>query len=94
MSDTKRKRVDPVDIRVAAMNTKLRMPMSVDVSLGKIRALIQECAKQVADTVRDSDNGDFDMGRLIHTMDLMQQAKDTASMSLILPLIAKDGDQE
>lgn len=85
----KRPRNDPVEVRIAAMNTKMDLELNVTTSLAIIRNLIQECAAQVAETVRNEANGGYDMGRLIHAMDLLQQAKDTASMALILPRVAE-----
>lgn len=53
-----------------------------------IRLAISEAAVAVH-KICTADGVKFDTGRLIHTMDLLQQAKDTACVALILPF-AKD----
>ena len=85
----KRPRVDPVDVRIAAIDTKLTLDVNQAVSISTIRDTIQKCARTVADIVKSEAIGGYDMGRLIHAMDLFQQAKDTAIMAIILPSVAK-----
>lgn len=89
-SANKRPRPDPVDVRIAAIDTKLSLDVNQAVSISTIRVLIQECAQNVANIVKNQAGvGDYDMGRLIHAMDLFQQAKDTAIMAIILPVVSE-----
>jgi hypothetical protein len=55
----------------------------------QVREIVATCARQLADTVTKvpqlRSGLAYDTGRLLHSLDLLQQVKDTACVSLILP---------
>ena len=77
--------------RVALINGHFDLPADVKKAMDNIRLAISEAAVAVHKTCTAS-GIKFDAGRLIHAIDLMQQAKDTACVALILPFANKAAD--
>ena len=76
---------DTIDARVAMINGQFDLPDGTSDRFDKIRAAIQHAAKVVSAEVRGAGDGNFDVGRLIAAVDMLQHAKDTACCALILP---------
>ena len=82
----KRSRADvTIDARVAVIDGMFDLPNGTKDRFTAIRGAIQRAAAEVAEAVRGAGEGGYDVGRLVAALDLMQQAKDTACVSLILP---------
>lgn len=75
---------DPVTARVALINGQFDLPAENVQAMRDIRAAVEECAKKIQAAVEKTAKKN-DRGRLIHAIDLLQQVKDTACVSVILP---------
>jgi hypothetical protein len=83
---SKRSRADAtIDARVAVIDGMFQLPRATTERFTKIRGAIQRAAADVAEAVREAGEGGYDVGRLVAALDLLQQAKDVACVSLILP---------
>ena len=80
----KRPIADPVAARVALIDGQFDLPAENLQAMRDVRAAVAECAKKIQQAVEKKAKKN-DKGRLIHAMDLLQQAKDTACVSCILP---------
>ena len=85
----KQKRNPVVAARVKLINGQFKVP-EFNANATKIREAIQEAAEKVAAVVEGAEK--HDVGRLIHALDLMQHAKDTACVSLMLPFAGTDAE--
>lgn len=87
------KRPDPVDMRLKAMSTaSLTLDDGTQALLTDIRSTVQRCAEEIATIVRSQGDDTYDVGRLIHAMDLLQHAKDVACVAIILPFCIGESD--
>ena len=73
----------PVFARTAMIDGYFNLPEPTIDAMKEIRAAFAECAKKVQHVTLGA--GAFDIGRLIACIDLIQQAKNVACDSLILP---------
>lgn len=80
---------DPVEARVELINGMFPLPQASKEAMGDVRNAIEVAARAIARSVQANPH---DKGRLIHTLDLLQQAKDTACVALILPHAEKDAE--
>lgn len=74
--------MDPIAARVAMINGWFDLPASTVDGMKEIRVAVEECAKKIKDVFEREGK---DTGRGIATIDLLQQAKNTACDALILP---------
>jgi hypothetical protein len=81
---SKRPITDPVEARVALIDGTFALPDENKEAMAEIRRAVKECAEKIKDSVRKKAKK-HDTGRLIHSLDLLQQVKDTACVSVILP---------
>lgn len=82
----KRSRADEtIDARVGLIDGNFDLPTDTSRRFGVIRKVLQGAAQTIASVVREAGEDNYDVGRLIAALDLLQQAKDTACVSLILP---------
>lgn len=68
--------------RLALVNGNFPLPDETVATMKKIREIIAQCA---ADLAAHINVVPFDPGRFIATLDLLQQAKDVACCSVLLP---------
>lgn len=73
---------DPVAKRVAMINGRFDLPPATLEAMATMRAAFDACARAVEQTATGVER---DTGRLIATMDLLQQAKNVACDAVILP---------
>lgn len=64
-------------------------PPTLDM-MSKIRGHISVAAKAIYADLQANPDVKYDMGRMIHAMDLLQQAKDTACVAVLLPHAVKE----
>ena len=85
-SPTKRTRADDtIDARVAVIDGQFDLPEGTRERFTVIRGAIKTAAETVANVIRETGEGNYDVGRLIAALDALQNAKDMACVSLILP---------
>ena len=80
----------PVEQRVALVDGNFDLPPEALAAMREVRGIVAEAAARIATSVSKCKH---DKGRLIHTMDLLQNVKDTACVSLILPHASKEVDE-
>lgn len=83
MSQERPKRAAAVAARVKMVNGHFDLPAQTLTSMGEIRGVVAEAAEKMAASVECNDK--YDVGRLIAALDHLQQAKNIACDSLILP---------
>ena len=83
----KRKITDPIEARVELINGKFTIPETTTNAMNEVRTILSEAAKRLKTCVEKNPH---DKGRLIHTFDLLQNAKDTCCVSLLLPFAEAD----
>lgn len=66
------------------------LPPTVSPAMKKIRAACGEAAQKIHEAVKEA--GDYDVGRVIHAMDLLQQVKNCAVDGIIMPHAYKEID--
>jgi len=72
-----------VEKRVELLSDKeLTLPQEAQTALKEINQAIYDCAQRI---IKAAVTTMHDGGRLIHTMDLLRQVKDTANVALQLP---------
>lgn len=71
-----------VRVRVLMVNGMFDLPEETKHAMGQVRALVAQCA---ADVAAVCGGVQCDTGRLIATLDLLQQVKNTACDAMILP---------
>jgi hypothetical protein len=69
--------------RLQGINHKFKFNPARNARADRIRELLQEAATEAAEIVAGSEQ--YDLGRTIHATDLIQQAKDTFVMAMMLP---------
>lgn len=75
-------RTDPVSARVALINGNFDLPEESVQAMKNIRKAVSDAAEIIE---RESKRVKHDVGRLIAAVDTLQQAKDVACVSVILP---------
>jgi hypothetical protein len=80
-----RKRNAALEARVALIDGQFDLPDTAIKSMKTIRASVAVCARNIADACYDAGEGKYDVGRAIAALDGLQQVKDTACVSIILP---------
>lgn len=83
MSQERPKRAVAVAARVKMVNGQFDLPAQTLKSMGEIREAVAETAEKIAASVERNEK--HDIGRLIAALDHLQQAKNIACDSLILP---------
>lgn len=81
--EKKRSRFAPIAARVDMINGNFELPTVSVTLMREIRECVAAAAKQIEEIFETAP--EYDMGRAIHTIDLLQQAKNTACDALILP---------
>lgn len=71
-----------IDARVAIINGAFDLPDKTPEVMSEVRKILAKAAEDLKVVLLAEKH---DIGRVIATMDLLQQAKDTACTSLILP---------
>jgi len=71
-----------INARVAIINGTFELPPSTPKAMATVREILAKAAEDLKAVIISEKH---DIGRVIATMDLLQQAKDTACASLILP---------
>lgn len=89
----KRPITDPVAARIALLTAQANPPPESTEAMGDVYSAVEECAKKVRQAVEKKAKKN-DKGRLIHALDLLLQARDTACASLILPYAEEDAPAE
>jgi hypothetical protein len=79
--------MDPLEARVEMINGRFDLPKETLEAMDQIRKATETASREIhrAATLVPK----YDKGRLIATMDLLQQAKNTACDALILPHAVK-----
>lgn len=77
---------DPVTKRVEMINGRFDLPQETIQAMNDIRQAVDQCARSIQTATSKVET---DTGRLIATMDLLQQAKNVACDSIILPHATK-----
>ena len=85
-TESDKKALTAVDERVLLIDGKFTHPNAS--RLDKIREAVARCARQLQSIVQEDPK--HNVGRLIHTIDLLQSAKDTACVALLLPYANTD----
>lgn len=94
-SATDKKALNPladVDARINGLDGTFPIPAETKAAWPKIRAAIATAARVIRNEVDKLGHANYNYGRLIHAIDLLQQAKDTAIMATILPHAPKELD--
>ncbi len=89
MEVKKKEMAQAIETRIAAIDTKLDLPEATRERMSKIRRTVQRCATDLYGIVQEGGNGSYDVGRFIHTIDLLWTVKDTTCAALILPQVGK-----
>ncbi|QJX71203.1 hypothetical protein F-liban_455 [Faustovirus] len=76
--------MNPIEARAKLVNGNFTLPDTTLVALRRIREACGELAQQLLEISRSVDLK-VDTGRMIAAMDMVQQTKDTACVSVILP---------
>ena len=76
--------MNPIEARAKLVNGNFTLPDNTISALKEIREACGELAQKLLDITRQADLK-VDTGRMIAAMDLVQQVKDTACVSVILP---------
>lgn len=74
--------MDPVQRRVEMINGRFDLPAETVKAMEQIRVATEVCARAIQSATADVQ---VDTGRLIATMDMLQQAKNVACDAVILP---------
>jgi len=61
------------------------LPQATQAALEEVNSAIVDCARRIEAAMKTAK--DHDRGRLIHTIDLLREAKDSATVALQLPHI-------
>lgn len=87
LPEAKRKRpiTDPVEKRADLINAYYDLPGDIPPAMREIRDAISAAAKALAAIEKRLGKEHCDTGRMIHALDLLQQAKNAACDALILP---------
>jgi len=70
------------------INGNFDLPAKNIAAMKQVREIVAECAQKLTEAVTEVSRHygvGYDTGRLIAALDLLQQVKDTACVSLILP---------
>ena len=86
-------KLSPLEARVELINGLFDLPSESSEAMKQIRAIVATCAqdlKVVFDSLTKSKEAGspppgYDMGRAIAAIDLLQQVKDVACVSILLP---------
>jgi hypothetical protein len=76
-----------IAIRRDVINGSFRTPFETDAYIKMVRAALEEAAQKIAAVDADLP---MDVGRFIHALDLLQQAKDTFCVAAIIGAEAKN----
>lgn len=81
-----------IQARVLLIDGQFETPKESKEAFGNVRAIFAKAAQDLSNLLvgKDSKVAKVDAGRLIHALDLLQQAKDTACVSLLLPYADTD----
>ena len=87
--------VTGLEARVELINGMFPLPKVDDKTptldmMSKIRQHLSTAAKSIHADLLANPDVKYDMGRMIHAMDLLQQAKDTACVAVLLPYAIKE----
>jgi hypothetical protein len=85
------KPIDPIAARVALVNGNFDLPTETKRAMKRITEIVAEAAAEIE---REAKKVKYDTGRLIATMDILQQSKDTACVSVILPHYKPEAEEK
>lgn len=60
----------------------------------KTREIVARCAQDVIDLLTKYPNARFDTGRVLHSLDLLENVKDTLCVAFVLPQYKNGGKKE
>jgi hypothetical protein len=75
--------IGPVETRIWLLAGNVSVPEETKAAMKDIERAIYECGLKINQAAKKA--GKHDTGRMIHTMDLLRQVKDTADVALQLP---------